>query len=262
MNSTIKIATVQQDILWEDTQGNLEQLSKAIKQIQEKVDVIVLPEMFNTGFSMNPSKIALKYGGIAKDWMIKTAKEVDACLVGSIAIEEEGKFYNRLYWAYPDGEIQKYDKRHLFRMAEEHQVYTGGNATSIIEFKGFRFCLQVCYDLRFPVWSRRTKSNDYDCLLYVANWPAVRSDAWYSLLKARAIENLCYVIGVNRVGKDGNANVYDGKSVVFDFKGSSIDAHIVGEEGISIQTLHKQDLIDFRTKFPADLDADQFKLII
>lgn len=258
MIPTLKIATIQYDILWENSKGNLTRLSNLLAKINEEVDVIVLPEMFNTGFSMNPAQVALTNGGEAKEWMIAKASELNSCMVGSIATEENGSYFNRLYWAFPDGKIQTYNKRHLFRMASEHQVYKEGKVQTVVEYKGFNFSLQVCYDLRFPVWSRRTTKNDYDCLIYVANWPAVRSDAWYSLLKARAIENLSYVVGVNRVGVDGNKNEYDGKSVVFDFKGTSIDSHVIGKEGISIQKLVKNDLDDFRTKFPADLDADSF----
>ncbi len=258
MSSKLKIATIQQDILWEDSKGNLQHLTQLIDSINEDVDLIVLPEMFNTGFSMNPSRIALPNGGEAKDWMAEQAAIQDACIVGSIATEEGGEYYNRLYWVEPNGKITTYDKRHLFRMASEHQVYTQGESQVVVEYKDFKFCLQICYDLRFPVWSRRSDLKNYDCLVYVANWPAVRSDAWYSLLKARAIENLCYVLGVNRVGKDGNDNDYDGKSVVFDFKGNSIDSHIDSKEGVSIQTLIKEELEAFRTKFPADLDADSF----
>lgn len=262
MTEKIKIATVQQDILWEDTKENLKNLTSLFTQIKEKVDVIVLPEMFNTGFSMEPAKVALPDGGEAKSWMIAKASELECCIVGSIPTAVNGNFYNRMYWVFPDGRVQTYDKRHLFRMAEEHQVYTGGKEHTLVSYKGFNFSLQICYDLRFPVWSRRTNTNDYDCLIYVANWPAVRSDAWYSLLKARAIENLSYVVGVNRVGKDGNKNDYDGKSVVFDFKGAALDSHVVNQEGISIQTLFKEDLDVFRTKFPADLDADSFSIEI
>ncbi len=262
MTDKIKIATLQLNILWEDTQGNLDRIDGLLKDLKEKVDVIVLPEMFNTGFSMNPSKIALPNGGVAKDWLIAKAKDLQVCLVGSIAVEGNGAFYNRMYWVFPDGKIETYDKRHLFRIADEHQVYSPGMTKTIVEFKGVRFCLQVCYDLRFPVWSRRTKAEDYDCLVYVANWPKVRSEAWYSLLKARAIENLSYVIGVNRVGKDGNGNDYDGKSVVFDFKGLAIDSHLDSVEGISIQTIKKDELLAFRSKFPADLDADDFSIKI
>jgi predicted amidohydrolase len=260
MTSKIKIATVQQDIIWEDSAGNLTRLSQLISQINEKVDVIVLPEMFNSGFSMNPSKIALPDGGAAKDWMVFEANKLDVCIVGSIATEENGQYFNRMHWVFPDGKIQTYDKRHLFRMAKENDVYSGGSAHTLVSHKGFNFSLQICYDLRFPVWSRRSKQNDYDCLIYVANWPAVRSDAWYSLLKARAIENLSYVVGVNRVGMDGNGTGYDGKSVVFDFKGNSIDSHVISQEGISIQTLVKEDLDTFRSNFPAHLDADEFSL--
>jgi omega-amidase len=220
--------------------------------------------MFTTGFSMDAQKIATSENDLGVKWMIEKAIEKDACIVGSIAIKEHNKFYNRLFWVMPDGSIHTYNKRHLFRMANEHNHYTAGDEKLIIEFKGWKFCPFVCYDLRFPVWSRNVHTNDsndlepiYDCAIYVANWPAVRSDAWQTLLKARAIENLCYVVGVNRVGMDGNGMEYDGKSSVFDFKGNQLDNHINYSEGISIVTLDLESLVEYRKIFPAYLDADK-----
>jgi predicted amidohydrolase len=257
----MKIATIQQNIFWEDTEKNINHLEELLRDIEDDVELIVLPEMFTTGFSMNPVKVAVPDGGAGLEWMKRMAALKQASMVGSIAVSVDGKYYNRLYWVFPNGEVKTYDKRHLFRMADEHQVYQSGSKKLIVEWKGVRFCPLVCYDLRFPVWSRRTKKEDYDCLLYVANWPAVRSEAWYSLLKARAIENLSYVIGVNRVGVDGNDIAYDGKSAVFDFKGLAMDQHELGLEGISIQSMDLNALQDFRTKFPADLDADDFEIL-
>lgn len=261
MNSEITIATVQFDIKWEDSKYNMRSLDELLGTLSHDIDIVVLPEMFNTGFSMNPKNIALENGGEVLDWMIEKAKHQNFCLVGSIATEENGNFYNRLFWVFPDGSFKTYDKRHLFRMADEHHSYKNGVSKIIISYKGFNFCPLICYDLRFPVWSRNTQRENYDCLIYIANWPTVRSDAWYSLLKARAIENLSYVVGVNRVGKDGNNIEYDGKSVVFDFIGNSIDSHIIGKESISIQTISKTKLNEFRTKFPAHLDADDFEVL-
>lgn len=256
----MKVATLQYNIVWEDTSANLKRLSDQIEKLPEDVEILVLPEMFNSGFSMDSERIALENGGLALAWMQTTAAAKNIVIVGSIATKENDQYFNRLYWVRPDGEIQYYDKRHLFRMAEEHKHYTQGTEQVVVEHKGIRFMLQVCYDLRFPVWSRNRKERGYDVLIYVANWPAVRSEAWYTLLKARAIENLSYVIGVNRVGKDGNDIAYDGRSAVFDYKGIAIDSHEDHKEGFSIQTLNLGELNDFRRKFPAQMDSDQFTI--
>ncbi len=261
MNSEITLATVQFDIKWEDSNHNMNRLDELLSSLPKEVDLVVLPEMFNTGFSMNPKNIALDNGSEVLQWMIQKAKQQNFCIVGSIATKDNKKFYNRLYWVFADGSYKTYDKRHLFRMADEDQFYNSGKSKTIIIYKDFSFCPLICYDLRFPVWSRNTQQENYDCLIYIANWPAVRSDAWYSLLKARAIENLSYVVGVNRVGTDGNNIEYDGKSVVFDFTGKTIDSHIIGSESISIQTISKTKLNEFRTKFPAHLDADDFEVL-
>jgi predicted amidohydrolase len=256
----MKIATLQYNIVWEDTSANLQRLSGLLDQLPSDVDILVLPEMFNTGFSMNVNQIALTAGGEALDWMKKTARERQSVVVGSIPVAVQNDIFNRLYWVQPDGKVMHYDKRHLFRMAEEHHHYTAGEKQVVVEYKEFRFMLQVCYDLRFPVWSRNTPELAYDTIIYVANWPAARSEAWYSLLKARAIENLSYVVGVNRVGEDGNEIPYDGKSAVFDYKGTAIDSHVDGEEGFSIQMLDLEALKAFRRKFPAQMDADHFAI--
>ncbi|CAG5077965.1 amidohydrolase [Parvicella tangerina] len=256
----MKIATLQYNIIWEDTSANLEKLSGLVDTLNTDVDLLVLPEMFTTGFSMNSKAIASNGGGEALAWMKQVAQSKSMTITGSVAVKENNQFYNRLYWVQPDGAIHHYDKRHLFRMAEEHHHYTGGKNQVVVDYKGVRFMLQICYDLRFPVWSRNHEELDYDVLLYVANWPEARSEAWYALLKARAIENLSYVIGVNRVGKDGNDISYDGKSAVFDFKGQAIDSHEDHVEGFSIQTLNLQTLKEFRQKFPAHLDADSFSI--
>lgn len=256
----MKIATLQYNIVWEDTAANLKRLNGLIQRLPKDIDLLVLPEMFNTGFSMNADSIALTAGGEALDWMKKASKAKNIVIVGSVAVAIQNDTFNRLFWVQPNGVVHHYDKRHLFRMAEEHHHYQAGDKQVVIEYNDFRFMLQICYDLRFPVWSRNTKVLDYDALIYVANWPAVRSEAWYTLLKARAIENLSYVIGVNRVGEDGNGNHYDGKSGVFDFRGNPIDSHRDNEEGFSIQVLDLNALKEFRRKFPAELDADSFEI--
>lgn len=261
----MKIATIQSALFWEDTPTNLHHFNRFFESIDSPVDIIVLPEMFTTGFSMNAHNITATDNGEGLNWMKQKAQEKNACIVGSIAVKENECFYNRLYWVMPDGTHHSYDKKHLFRMGNEHQTYSSGQNKLIIYYKGLRFCPLVCYDLRFPVWSRNINSSQlepiYDCAIYVANWPAVRSDAWYTLLKARAIENQCYVVGVNRVGVDGNGWEYDGKSSVFDFKGNQLDRHINSCEGISIDTLDKSALDDFRANFPAYLDADRFTIL-
>lgn len=254
----MKIATLQYDIIWENTSANLEKLSDLLNKLPDDVDVVILPEMFNTGFSIESNRVALKNGGAALDWLKDTAKIKQISIAGSVAVLENNHCYNRFYWVQSNGLIHQYDKRHLFRMADEHKYYTAGEEQIVVECKGFRFMLQVCYDLRFPVWSRNNQELAYDVLVYVANWPEVRSDAWYALLKARAIENQCYTIGVNRIGTDGNDISYDGKSAVFDFKGNAIDTHTDHSEGFSFQTLNLEDLKEFRRKFPAHLDADHY----
>lgn len=258
----MKIATLQYDIIWEDTAANIEKLTGLLNNLPDDVDLVILPEMFNTGFSMESSRVALKNGGSTLDWLKNTAKNKHISIAGSVAVLENGHFYNRFYWVQSNGITHQYDKRHLFRMADEHRYYTAGNEQIVVEYKGFRFMLQVCYDLRFPVWSRNNQELAYDVLVYVANWPEARSDAWYALLKARAIENQCYTIGVNRVGTDGNDISYDGKSAVFDFKGYAMDTHKDHVEGFSFQTLNLENLKEFRRKFPAQLDGDQYAIHI
>ncbi|MCB9189643.1 MAG: amidohydrolase [Flavobacteriales bacterium] len=256
----MKIATLQYNIVWEDTFANIKRLNGLLHQLPADVDILVLPEMFNTGFSMDVDAIALTAGGEALDWMKATAKAKKVVVVGSVAVAIQNETFNRLYWVQPNGTVKHYDKRHLFRMAEEHHHYTAGDKQVVVEYKNFRFMLQICYDLRFPIWSRNNKELDYDALIYVANWPEVRSEAWYALLKARAIENLSYVIGVNRVGTDGNGNEYDGRSAVFDFKGVAIDSHKDHKEGFSFQVLDLEAIKLFRRRFPAQLDADDYEI--
>jgi len=258
MNLKLNIATFQLNICWEDPLKNWNVILERTKNLQ--ADVLVLPEMFATGFSLNSATIALQNGNPILSKMMKLSKELDCAIVGSLAIEENDKYFNRLYWVNPDETVYTYDKRHLFRMAKEEQHYSSGDNPLIVTYKGVTFCPMVCYDLRFPVWSRNTDSKNYDCLLYVANWPEVRSDAWFTLLKARAIENLSYCIGVNRVGEDGNLIKYNGKSSVFDFKGQLISNHQDGKEELIVTEINLDKLRSFREAFPANLDADYFTL--
>jgi predicted amidohydrolase len=223
-----------------------------------KTDLIILPEMFTTGFSMSAPELAEETEGETLRWMQAQAKRHQAVLTGSVIVKEADAYFNRLLWVRPDGSYKKYDKRHLFRMAKEHHTYTPGTERLVVELNGWRICPLVCYDLRFPVWSRN-QENAYDLLLYVANWPKARNHAWSTLLQARAIENLAYVAGVNRIGTDGNNHPYSGDSAIISPKGIKL-LETSEVEGIHTLTLNKQELIDFREAFPAHLDADAFML--
>jgi omega-amidase len=261
----MRIGTLQLDLVWESATENCKNIEDRLLGVSEQVDIWVLPEMFTTGFSMYPEKIAHTNETVLS-WMQKISTRINSCLVGSVMVKENEQYYNRLYWVFPDGSFQKYDKRHLFRMAGEDEAYAAGSEQLVIDYKGVRFMPLICYDLRFPVWSRNIKFQHskvefkYDCAVYVANWPAVRSLAWTTLLQARAIENLCYVVGVNRVGVDGNGVTYSGHSRVFDAKGLRLDAHNEDVIDYCVTELNIDELFTFRKNFPANLDADHFTL--
>ena len=248
----MRITTIQYDIVWEDKVTNLKNLTSKINTIQS--DVIVLPEMFTTGFTMTPKPLAESMTGKTIQWMKEIALTKDLAICGSIIIREEDKYFNRFIWVNPDGTIYHYDKRHLF--LNEDVSYTPGDKKLIIEYKGWKICPLICYDLRFPVWSRN--SEDYDILIYVANWPDKRKLAWRSLLVARAIENQCYVIGVNRVG-DGNGLVYSGGTSLINALGEVqyTNSHI---EEVFTATLSKYDLDKIRTQLPFLEDKDNFSI--
>ena len=221
----LKVIIIQSDLAWENPTANLNNFDAKINSISEKTDIIVLPEMFNTAFSINPAKCAETMYGATMKWIQHKAKEKNCVIVGSILINENGDFYNRMVWIQPDGSHFTYDKRHLFRMSDEYKLFNGGNNRTIIEYKGWKINLLICYDLRFPVWSRNTYKDgnyEYDLMIYVANWPASRSFIWQTLLKARAIENQSYVIGVNRVGDDGFNTPHSGDSMIIDPVGNVI----------------------------------------
>ncbi len=259
---SLKISLIQTHILWENSKANLASLSKKISQIA-KTDIIVLAEMFNTGFSMNQKELAQAMDGEAINWMINTAKKKQSAICGSLIIKEHGKYYNRFIWVTPDGELEQYDKRHLFSMAQENEHYTPGNENITINYKGWKIRPLICYDLRFPIWSRNRfngNNHDYDILVYVANWPKSRKDAWEKLLYARAIENQAYVIGVNGIGKDGNQLEYAGSSAIIDMKGELLNGQFHCNESIIEMDLNYTSLIDFRNKFPVLKDADLFNL--
>jgi omega-amidase len=260
----MKVTLVQTALHWEDREKNLSHFSNLLKGVKETGELIVLPEMFSTGFTMDPEKNA-EDDGMTLQWMKEQASLKNSVITGSVAVKESSKFYNRLYWVHPSGEYGVYDKRHLFRMAHEDEHYTAGTKKIISKIGEWKICPQVCYDLRFPVWSRNrfnreTSAWDYDVLIYVANWPAVRKSPWKQLLPARAIENQCYVVGVNRIGKDGNGFEHSGDSVVINPRGEVISNIAADEETISTIKLDRGYLDEFRRLFPVGLDADDFEL--
>ncbi len=256
----LSVTLVQTALHWHDAAANREMLAQKLAGLTEATDLIVLPEMFTTGFSMDAPQWAEKPDGPTLDWLQEQAASYKAVITGSLITEDNGQYFNRLIWMRPDGSFDSYDKRHLFRMAGEHEVYRAGTFRLIVTLNGWRICRLVCYDLRFPVWSRNI-GPDYDLLLYVANWPAKRSLAWKTLLPARAIENLAYVVGVNRVGEDGKSIVYTGDSAVYGPTGETIWQQSRAE---AIQTvkLSLESLQAYRESFPAYLDADSFSLNI
>ena len=247
----MKLLLTQTNIIWQSPEANRGHIDKLIKDAT--ADLIILPEMFTTGFCMSPKKIAEPSCGETFDWMHDVAKAKNAAMAGSIATKENGRFFNRFYFVHPNGSYTAYDKRHLFSFAGEHKEYEAGRERVIVKYRGFRILLQVCYDLRFPVFSRNR--NDYDMIIYVANWPVQRIDAWNILLKARAIENACYVAGVNRVGNDTHCN-YNGSSVLLDYMGKEIASTICEKEETVFVEIEKESLIAFRKKFPVLDDAD------
>lgn len=258
MQQELQVALIQSNIVWEDPQANRIHFSSKIKEIPSAVDLIVLPEMFSTGFSMEPEKLAESMDGETVRWMQSIAKEKRSAIVGSCIIVENKKYYNRILFVYPNGSIKQYDKRHAFTLAGEDKSYTVGNEKLIVTYKGWKICPLICYDLRFPVWSRNTE--DYDLLLYVANWPKPRVNAWNSLLKARAIENMCYCIGVNRVGLDAANYEYSGNSIVIDYLGNELTETIEYKEAILIATLKTAPLEATRSKLAFLEDKDQFTI--
>ncbi len=257
--SGLRVSLVQQPLLWQDPAGNRAHFERLLAPLAGKTDLVVLPETFTTGFSMEVEKIGEPAGGESVQWLRRQAAALDAAITGSVVTREDGRYYNRLSWVTPDQGVRHYDKRHLFRMAGEHEHFTPGRQAWSIPWRGLRVCPLVCYDLRFPVYSRRRADLDYDLLLYVANWPAPRADVWRALLPARAIENQAYVVGVNRIGTDGVQTRYAGDSMAIDFRGRSLaQAHEL--PGVLTVELPPAPLHAFRGKFPAHLDADRFSL--
>lgn len=259
----LNLCMLQMDLAWQDPARNRALAEEMLAGQKGKHDLIVLPEMFNTGFSMEPAHLAESMEGETVVWMQKMATEMDSVLAGSLIIEENGNHYNRFVVVTGNGVATHYDKRHLFRMAGEHQVFTMGHRLQAFSLKGWRICPQVCYDLRFPVWTRNHVEADgrmwYDLVLYVANWPEARVSHWNALLKARAIENQAYCAGVNRVGEDGNGIVYSGDSAIVDYLGAEVD-HAFRQARLLVTSLEWEPLRAYREKFPAWGDADAYEL--
>lgn len=260
----LKVTLIQADLYWQSPTANLAMLEEKIWEIEGQTNLIVLPEMFTTGFTMDAASHAELMNFTTMKWMKQQAAQTGAVVTGSYIVKEQGIFYNRLLWVEPDGSVATYDKRHLFRMANEDDTFTMGKERLVKEWKGWRICPLICYDLRFPVWSRNQYlSNEdkmeYDLLLYVANWPAVRISAWDTLLQARAAENLSYVVGVNRTGEDGKGIAYNGHSAVIDPKGIQ-QKSFEGKVGVHTVILSGENLMTYREKFPAYLDADEFSI--
>lgn len=253
----LDVAIIQTELVWQDAPANRALLQPLLWQASG-ADLIILPETFNSGFSMQSQQIAETMQGPTVQWLQQQAHQLGAVICGSMAVATDAGIYNRLLWVQPEGKIAYYDKRHLFRMAGEDLHYQPGQRRVIVEYKGFRLLLQVCYDLRFPVFSRN--QNDYDAIIYVANWPAARSRIWSTLLQARAIENQAYVLGCNRVGQDGNGHGYSGDSVILNYLGESLADLPPGEAGVLRCRLESSALQQFRQQFPAALDADIFTL--
>lgn len=261
----LRVSVVQGDTRWHDPEGNRAYYGELIGALHGITDLVVLPETFTSGFSNDVTDRAEDMDGPTVAWMRERARELDAAVTGSVQLRTGQGVSNRLVFATPDGEVQAYDKRHLFRYAGEHERYAAGRDRLTLDWRGWRVCPLICYDLRFPVFSRnrydveRADDLDYDLLLYVANWPAARANAWRTLLRARAMENLCYVVGVNRVGTDGNGLAYSGDSAVVDYLGNAV-SECMDMEVVSTTTLFLEELKAHRERFPAMLDADRFEL--
>ncbi|MCP9198970.1 amidohydrolase [Gramella sp. GC03-9] len=258
MSEKLNIAYIQANLQWENAEANRKLFEERIGEVSNQVDLIILPEMFTTGFSMNAENLAEETEAETLEWMRSQAKRKDAAITGSVIITENSNYYNRLFFVFPDGTYKLYDKRHTFTLAKEDQTYTGGKERLIVDFKGWKICPLICYDLRFPVWARNTV--DYDLLIYVANWPEKRINAWDALLKARAIENMCYCVGLNRTGTDGDGYVYNGHSGVYDVLGNEMNQTNREDEYVLELSLDKTDMLDTRKNLKFLQDRDRFSL--
>lgn len=262
--SVLRITTVQIDLFWENKRANLEKIDNLLVN-DLATDIVILPEMFTTGFSMNPAPFAEQMDGETMNWLAQKARKLNAAIMGSFIVSEnvgeKNIFFNRLICMLPNGKFEYYDKKHLFSLAGEHQFYTAGSKRVLINWRGWNICPLICYDLRFPVWSRNDKNSPYDVLIYVANWPQRRVKAWESLLVARAIENQCFTVGVNRVGNDGNGLPHSGSTSIVDFSGERL-YFLSGTEGVATNILSKKDLMNFRKNLPFLEDQDIFEFKI
>ncbi len=257
----LTVTTLQSNLVWEDAEANLTNFDSKLDSINSPGDLVILPEMFSTGFSINPENLAEKPDGRTFNWMQEKAAELNCVVTGSVLIEEDGKYFNRLFWVRPDGSFDYYDKRHLFRLGEEYKMFSAGHERVIFELNGWRIFPQICYDLRFPVWSKNRYLNnkyEFDLMIYVANWPEVRNYAWKQLLVARAIENQAFVIGVNRVGLDGKQIPHSGNSMVLDYKGQILTQAKPHKEETITTKIPYPELKDFRDQFTVGLDWDGF----
>lgn len=255
---TFRLTLCQSYLIWENPEANMNAFEKHFESIDRETDIIILPEMFTTGFSMNPEKTAKQWQNKTIEWLKKIAQKYQTAICGSIMADHENGYVNRFVWVDENENVQFYDKRHLFQMGGEHEVYLPGNKQIIISYKGWKIAPFICYDLRFPVWSRNR--DDYDLAIYVANWPAARSLVWEKLLMARAIENQCYVAGVNRVGTDGRDIFYEGNSLMINARGEIISDFKKEKEELHSFEIDKEELLDFRKKFPVFDDADDFEI--
>jgi predicted amidohydrolase len=262
MNNLIHFSLVQADLIWENEQENLKKFNKLIADVSAQTEIIILPEMFSTGFTMNVQNLEKPIGKRAFNWLKNKAVELNKIIVGSILTEENGKYFNRMYWMRPDGSFAFYDKRHLFHQGGEDKVMTAGNKKTIVTYKGIRFLLLICYDLRFPVWSKNnydteTEEFDYDAIIYIANWPEIRKQAYTYLLKARAIENQANVLWVNRVGVDIKQVYHSGNTQIIDYSGDTIVC-IDKQEKIINHSIDFNMLFEYRNSFKVGLDWDVF----
>ncbi len=262
----IKIALVQTSIVWQDTRANLEKYEQILAKVDEDARLVILPEMFSSGFTMEVENLEKPVGKKAFEWMKEKAVSLQRIIVGSILTEENRGYFNRMYWMRPDGTYDYYDKRHLFHMAGEHRVMTAGEERKIVQYGSWKFNLQICYDLRFPVWSKNhydagKDEYEYDVLIYIANWPEVRKEAYLPLIRARAIENQAYVIWVNRTGEDGNGIPHSGDTQIVDPYGKIVAKLEAHQEGILYGMLEGEKLQHFRKKFKVGLDWDEFNIL-
>jgi predicted amidohydrolase len=258
MESQLSVTIIQSQLIWENPVANRELLAAKIEAISEETHLIVLPEMFTTGFSMNAKVLAEEQEGVTLKWMQQQARLKEAAITGSIIVTQDGNFYNRLFFVFPDGSYDYYDKKHTFTLAGEHRIYTAGNQKLLVNYQGWKICPLICYDLRFPVWARNTE--DYELLIYVANWPQKRINAWDTLLQARAIENMSYCIGVNRVGLDGNGHEYSGHSAAYNVLGEPLLTNTPEAEFVETIALSKEQLKTIRKQLQFLNDRDSFSL--